>query len=97
MKEPGFCASRATRDHVPFYELCKFGWMGDRHGYQTARCRDRAMFGNQGEWRVILPWRFGAVVFGGVGKVVPDGGSFNTSDLLPSVGRGLRFNLSNRR
>jgi outer membrane protein assembly factor BamA len=84
-------------DKVPFYELCQFGMMGDNRGYQAGRYRDRAMFATQGEWRVILPWRLGATVFGGVGEVAPDGGSFNTEDLLPSGGVGLRFNLSKQR
>jgi outer membrane protein assembly factor BamA len=86
-----------TGDHVPFYEMCQFGWMGDLRGYQTGRYRDRAMIATQGEWRVILPWRLGAALFGGVGEVAPDGGSFNTKDLLPSGGCGLRFNLSKQR
>ena len=38
-----------TGDHVPFYELCQFGWQGDLRGYQTGRYRDRAMFATQGE------------------------------------------------
>jgi hypothetical protein len=84
-------------DRVPFYELCQFGMMGDLRGYQAGRYRDRAMFATQGEWRAILPWRLGGTVFGGVGEVAPDGGSFNTKDLLPSGGVGLRFNLSKQR
>jgi hypothetical protein len=84
-------------ERVPFYELCQFGMMGDLRGYQAGRYRDRAMFATQGEWRVILPWRLGATAFGGVGEVAPDGGSFNTEDLLPSGGVGFRFNLSKQR
>ena len=46
---------------------------------------------------MVLAWRFGAAVFGGVGEVAPDGSSFNTNDLLPSGGCGLRFSLSKQR
>ena len=46
---------------------------------------------------MILPWRLGVTAFGGVGEVAPDGGSFNTHDLLPAGGLGLRFNLSKQR
>jgi outer membrane protein assembly factor BamA len=84
-------------DRIPFYELCQFGMMGDLRGYQAGRYRDRAMFATQGEWRVILPWRFGATAFAGVGEVAPDGGSFTFEDLLSSGGAGLRFNLSKQR
>ena len=83
--------------HIPFFELCQFGFMGDLRGYQTGRYRDRAMFATQGEWRVTLPKRFGATVFGGVGEVAPDGRSFSLENLLPSGGLGLRFNLSKQR
>jgi hypothetical protein len=55
------------------------------------------MFATQGEWRIILPWRLGATVFGGVGEVAPDARSLNTEDLLPSGGADLRFNLSKQR
>jgi outer membrane protein assembly factor BamA len=84
-------------EQIPFYELCQFGMMGDLRGYQAGRYRDRAMFATQSEWRVFLPWRLGATVFGGVGEVAPDGKSFNTEDLLPSGGAGPRFNLSKQR
>jgi hypothetical protein len=86
-----------TGDKIPFFELCQFGWMGDLRGYQTGRYRDRAMFATQGEWRIVLPMRLGAALFGGVGEVAPDGGSFSTKNLLPSGGAGLRFNLSKQR
>jgi outer membrane protein assembly factor BamA len=86
-----------TGKTVPFFELCQFGWMGDLRGYQTGRYRDRAMFATQAEWRIVLPKRLGAALFGGVGEVAPDGRSFTTEDLLPSGGLGLRFNLSKQR
>jgi hypothetical protein len=55
------------------------------------------MFATQGEWRIVLPKRLGAALFGGVGEVAPDGRSFSFDDLLPSGGVGLRFNLSKQR
>jgi hypothetical protein len=84
-------------ERVPFYELCQFGMMGDLRGYQAGRYRDRTMFATQAEWRFILRWRLGATVFGGVGEVAPDAGSFSANSLLPSGGVGLRFNLSKQR
>jgi hypothetical protein len=79
-------------DRIPFYELCPFGMMGELRGYEAGRYRDRAMFATQGEWRVVLPWRFACI-----GEVAPDGSSFTFEDLLPSDGGGLRFNLSKQR
>jgi hypothetical protein len=55
------------------------------------------MVATQGEWCFILTRRLEAAVFGGVGEVAPDGGSFNLKDLLPSGGCGLRFNFSKQR
>jgi hypothetical protein len=83
-----------TGEHIPFFELCQFGMMGDLRGYQAGRYRDSTMFATQAEWRIILSKRFGASVFGGVGEVAPNWNSYSSENLLPSGGAGLRFNLS---
>ena len=55
------------------------------------------MFATQGEYRKTLGRRFGFVLFGGVGEVAETWDSFNTEDLLPAGGTGIRFNLSSKR
>ena len=82
-----------TGDHIPFFAYCQFGQQGDNRGYQSGRYRDLAMFATQAEWRSLLWKRFGWTAFAGVGEVAPDGLSFNFSNLLPSGGLGLRFNV----
>jgi hypothetical protein len=49
---------------------------------------------------LVLPKRFGLVVFGGLGGVIPGGSQalqvVQTSHFLPSGGGGLRFELSKK-
>jgi hypothetical protein len=50
------------------------------------------------EYRLVLPRRFGLVVFGGLGETIPGGTQLlqriQNSHFLPSGGGGLRFQLS---
>jgi len=52
------------------------------------------------EYRLVLPKRFGLVLFGGVGGVIPGGSQLSqqvqSSHFLPSGGGGLRFELSKK-
>lgn len=58
------------------------------------------MLTTQLEYRLVLPKRFGLVVFGGVGGVIPGGSQLlqrvQSSHFLPGGGGGLRFELSKR-
>jgi hypothetical protein len=51
------------------------------------------MIATQLECRFALPWRFGIVVFGGLGEVAPSVGRFRFRNILPGDGGGLRFKL----
>ncbi|NYT42236.1 BamA/TamA family outer membrane protein [Sphingomonas sp. R-74633] len=79
---------------APFYDLCMYGSGGDLRGYETGRYRDRVTWAAQGEVRQHLFGRFGAVVFGGVGGVGSSYEELGKSDLLPSVGAGIRYQAS---
>ncbi|MEP9359660.1 BamA/TamA family outer membrane protein [Sphingomonas sp. KR3-1] len=79
---------------VPFYDLCMYGQGGDLRGYETGRYRDRASWAVQGEFRQHLFGKFGAVAFGGLGGVASSLQDVGRSDILPSVGAGLRFQAS---
>jgi hypothetical protein len=83
-----------TGGEAPFYGQCIFGANNELQGYEAGRYIDRYMFATQLEYRLVLPKRFGLVGFGGVGEVAPTVGQFNYSNLLPSIGTGLRFELS---
>jgi hypothetical protein len=55
------------------------------------------MLATQLEYRLILPKRFGLVVFGGVGETIPGKNQVYGSELfLPAGGGGLRFLLSKK-
>jgi outer membrane protein assembly factor BamA len=83
-------ACRAS-DRTPLFDLCMFGAGSDLRGYEAGRYRDRAMLALQGEYRFPLAGRFGAVVFGGWGKVARSFGDLGEEPDLPSVGVGLRW------
>ena len=81
----------------PFYGNCIYGANNELRGYTAGRYLDRYMFATQLEYRLTLPKRFGAVVFGGVGEVVPGAAqAFGANNLLPAGGGGVRFKLSEK-
>ena len=78
----------------PFYDLCAFGSNNDLRGYTAGRYQDRTEVATQVEYRRPLRGRWGFVAFGGVGTVAPSFSEMNADDLLPSVGAGVRFMIS---
>jgi outer membrane protein assembly factor BamA len=85
-----------TGGDPPFYGECIFGTNSQLRGYVAGQYIDRNMIATQLEYRRSLPWRFGAVAFGGVGEVAPSVSAFTASNILPAGGGGLRFNLSRK-
>jgi outer membrane protein assembly factor BamA len=81
----------AVNGHAPFFAVCSLGNSSDMRGYPAGRYRDRRMLVGQAEFRQELFWRFGASAFLGAGEVAPTFGSFNTSNVRPGGGVGLRF------
>ena len=47
----------------------------------------------QGEYRVPLFWRIGAVAFGGIAAVANEFSEFRLESIKPSYGGGIRFAL----
>ena len=78
-------------DRTPLFDLCLYGANNDLRGYEVGRYRDRAMAAAQAEYRFPLGGRFGAVVFGGTGKVASSFGDMGEETDLPSIGAGLRW------
>ncbi len=85
-----------STDGGPFYDLCNYGQSNDLRGYTAGQYRDHAMFAVQAEVRRKIYGRFGAVAFAGVGEVAPEFAKFNTKDLLPAAGVGVRFEASTK-
>jgi hypothetical protein len=88
--------SCATAGGAPFYGECIYGTNNELRGYVAGRYIDSNMLATQAEYRLELPWRFGMVVFGGVGEVAPSLGEFQSDHLLPAGGGGLRFKISKK-
>lgn len=92
-----FCA---TGGKPPFYGNCVYGTSNELRGYTAGQYFTRYMLATQLEYRLVLPKRFGLVVFGGVGGVIPEGHELSqliqSSHFLPGGGGGLRFELSKK-
>jgi surface antigen Omp85-like protein len=95
--DASFCATSGT---PPFYGNCIYGTNNELRGYVAGRYFTRYTLATQLEYRLVLPKRFGLVVFGGLGGAIPGGKQIfqmvQTSHFLPSGGGGLRFELSKK-
>ncbi|HEY1481358.1 MAG TPA: BamA/TamA family outer membrane protein [Candidatus Acidoferrum sp.] len=80
----------------PFYGNCIYGTNNELRGYTAGRYLDKYMFATQAEYRLVLPWRFGVVAFGGLGGVAPGAAKFRTNQFLPAGGTGIRYLLSKK-
>ena len=78
----------------PFFNLPLLGGSTNMRGYIRGRYRDKHYYNLQVEYRIShLIWKFGIIVFGGVGDVAPEFGKFTISTIKPTYGFGLRFRL----
>ncbi|MDR2981904.1 MAG: BamA/TamA family outer membrane protein [Puniceicoccales bacterium] len=87
---------RFTGGDVPFYGMSQFGQRSDLRGYISGQYRDKMMFDIQAEYRQPLGGRWTVVAFAGFGEVAPDMDKFYFSNMLWSVGTGVRFRLSEK-
>jgi outer membrane protein assembly factor BamA len=86
----------STGGRAPFFGQCIFGLQDELRGYPAGRYIDKKMIATQAEYRRLLIWRIGMVMFAGLGEVAPSFSSFNGQNLLGCVGGGVRFNLSTK-
>jgi hypothetical protein len=81
----------------PFYGNCIYGTSNELRGYVAGRYFTRYMVATQLEYRLTLPKRFGVVVFGGIGEVIPgEDQVYGSQHFLPGGGAGLRFTLDKK-
>jgi outer membrane protein assembly factor BamA len=80
-----------TLGTVPFQALPDLGSNDLMRGYKDSRFRDRTFVAAQLEYRFPLFWRFGGVLFGGIGQVGPSIGELALDDLKYAGGLGFRF------
>jgi hypothetical protein len=92
-----FCG---TGGSPPFYGNCIYGTSNELRGYTAGQYFTRVSLATHLEYRLVLPKRFGLVVFGGLGGVIPGGSQplqvLQSSRFLPAGGGGLRFELSKK-
>jgi Omp85 superfamily domain len=87
-----FCA---TGGQPPFYGNCIYGTSAHLRGYIAGQYFTTSMMTTQMEYRLELPKRFGLVVFGGLGGVIPGSQQlYQSGKFLPAGGGGLRYELS---
>ncbi len=95
--DANFCG---TGGQPPFYGNCIYGTNNELRGYTAGQYFTRYTLATQLEYRLVLPKRFGLVVFGGLGGVIPAGSQLlqrvQSNHFLPSGGGGLRFELSKK-
>lgn len=86
-----------TGGKPPFYGNCIYGTSSELRGYTAGRYFDRQMLATQLEFRQVLPKRFGAVAFGGVGGVIAGKSQLlQNNHFLPGGGVGLRFEVTKK-
>ncbi|MGB6647591.1 MAG: BamA/TamA family outer membrane protein [Bacteroidota bacterium] len=78
----------------PFQFLQRLGGEKLMRGYREGRYSDRNYMLLQGEYRLHVYWRFGAVVFAGIGDVSSRIGNFRLPEFKPTYGFGFRFAVS---
>jgi len=83
-----------TAGDVPVFDLAFFGTHNDLRGYPGGLYLDKMMIATQLEYRWRFWKRWGMVAFAGIGEVAPTLSEFAAGNLLPSVGAGLRFMVS---
>lgn len=81
----------AKGGEIPFYKLPALGGSSRMRGYFEGRYRDNVYAMMQLEYRQYFWWRFGFVVFAGIGEVASDITKFELNGIKPSYGFGLRF------
>ena len=81
----------AVSGDTPFYKLPALGGQYRMRGYFEGRYRDNVYSMLQLEYRQYFWWKFGFVVFAGMGDVAEDLHKFKFDELKYSMGFGLRF------
>lgn len=86
----------STTGTVPLRSLAAFGGANRMRGYYEGRYRDLNQLVVQGEYRLNIYKRLGAVAFAGTGSVANGFSDYALSDLRYSYGAGIRFALDKK-
>ena len=83
-----------SNGNPPFQYMQRLGGEKLMRGYLEGRYLDRNYITLQAEYRVQVWWRFGAVVFAGLGDVAPSVSAFRLDHFKTSKGFGIRYAVS---
>ena len=81
---------------VPVQSLALMGGDNRMRGIYIGRYRDHTLIDGQVELRFPIAWIFGGTVFGGLGEVSPDYGSYTWNGIHWSGGAGIRLMVDSR-
>ena len=85
-----FLGKVATKS-PPIQKMAAIGGKYTLRGFFEGRYRDRNLLSAQLEYRAPLWWRFGGVLFAGVGEVAQTIDAFDLEGVHPCAGFGVRF------
>ena len=88
--------ARFSDGDVPWSMLARLGGGANLRGYLSGRYRGENLLLTQVEYRMPLAGRHGMVFWTGAGTVANKASELSTSDLLPNVGVGYRFEIKQR-
>jgi len=80
-----------TRGNPPFYEVPRLGGGTTMRGYFEGRYRDNNYLTVQMEYKAVLFWRIGGVLFAGMGDVAGEFKYFKLVNAKYSYGFGFRY------
>jgi outer membrane protein assembly factor BamA len=83
--------AKIARGNPPFYEVPRLGGGVTMRGYFEGRYRDEIYLTMQMEYKTMLFWKIGGVLFGGLGDVAREFNNFKMTNLKYSYGFGLRY------
>jgi outer membrane protein assembly factor BamA len=89
-----FYALNNVGDSIPLRNLASLGGANSMRGFYSGRYRDKNLIVLQGEYRLPIYKRFGAVAFCGFGDVGSTIHDFSFPDLKYSFGGGLRYAIN---
>lgn len=81
---------------IPFNQLALLGGTKKMRGFYEGRYRDKNLILVQGEYRVVVYKRFGAVAFMSVGDVSDEVKNFKINSFKVAYGTGLRYVLDKK-
>ncbi|GGH25660.1 Surface antigen [Cribrihabitans marinus] len=92
----GRLSACGASDETPFFDQCSLGATDGFRGFSVTQFLDRRSVSAQLEYRHRFGDRFGAVLFGGAGRVGDSFGNLDADGTHSAVGLGARYRVSRK-